>query len=344
MYLPLSRINVEYFGAGGRPGTDGTDGQDGENGLDGTPGPPGADGEPTYVHIAYANSSNGETDFSRTDPAGRTYVGFYVDQTLADSATPGAYAWSLIKGTDGQSAISVTISTNSFVVQADSGGATKPSQLPKVVTLKVLLGSVDITAACSVTLAPTEGISGSYAAPNISITQADASGYIDVTVKHDTLVAGTPRIGVTRQRDAPPPASQTSGGGLINTSISATSYSGPIGGTVILKANGSGQLACSGGGEYYADNFGAGNVTFAASATFAWRSAGGGAWNYPAEASGSNAVSTGGGEPNAGAVSVSQTLSGLTPGGAYEVGLALRKRTGTSGATASFSGQFGVGQ
>jgi hypothetical protein len=75
--------------------------QRGANGANGIPGPPGANGLPSYVHIAYANSANGQADFHVSDPTGRTYIGVYSDQTLADSNDPAAYTWSLIKGADG---------------------------------------------------------------------------------------------------------------------------------------------------------------------------------------------------------------------------------------------------
>lgn len=76
-------------------------GADGLNGSNGTPGAPGANGLPTYVHIAYANDATGTSNFSVDDPTGRTYIGFYTDQTVADSTNPALYAWSLIKGADG---------------------------------------------------------------------------------------------------------------------------------------------------------------------------------------------------------------------------------------------------
>jgi len=76
-------------------------GADGLNGSNGTPGANGANGQPTYVHIAYSNSPDGYADFSVDNPAGRTYVGFYVDQSVADSGNPAVYAWSLVKGADG---------------------------------------------------------------------------------------------------------------------------------------------------------------------------------------------------------------------------------------------------
>ena len=66
------------------------DGEDGENGTNGLTG---------YVHTAWANSADGTTDFSTTVSSGKTYLGVYTDNTAADSTTPSAYSWSLIKGT-----------------------------------------------------------------------------------------------------------------------------------------------------------------------------------------------------------------------------------------------------
>ena len=69
---------------------------DGEDGDNGTPGAAG------YVHTAWANSSNGQTDFSTTVSANKKYLGVYTDHMQADSQSPSAYSWSLIKGADGQ--------------------------------------------------------------------------------------------------------------------------------------------------------------------------------------------------------------------------------------------------
>lgn len=75
-------------------GVDGTDGIDGKDGL------PGIDGTSSYTHIAYANSADGKTDFSVSDPD-REYIGMYVDSELFDSENPEDYAWTLVKGADG---------------------------------------------------------------------------------------------------------------------------------------------------------------------------------------------------------------------------------------------------
>ncbi|EPC67724.1 hypothetical protein Lpp126_19066, partial [Lacticaseibacillus paracasei subsp. paracasei Lpp126] len=78
----------------------GADGDVGPKGPQGLPGKSGADGRTTYAHFAYANSQDGNTDFSTTDP-NRKYIGFYSDFTSGDSTNPSDYSWSLIKGADG---------------------------------------------------------------------------------------------------------------------------------------------------------------------------------------------------------------------------------------------------
>ena len=82
------------------PGPQGLQGQQGPKGEDGIPGKDGKDGLTAYTHIAYADTAAGG-GFSQS-PAGKAYVGMYVDHTAADSTSPSAYAWSLIKGADGR--------------------------------------------------------------------------------------------------------------------------------------------------------------------------------------------------------------------------------------------------
>lgn len=90
----------------GDQGERGLQGLQGEKGDQGIPGPAGKDGEdgtdgkPSYTHIAYANSADGQTDFSVSD-SNRDYIGMYVDFTATDSNDPADYAWSKIKGADG---------------------------------------------------------------------------------------------------------------------------------------------------------------------------------------------------------------------------------------------------
>ena len=90
----------------GDQGERGLQGLQGEKGDQGIPGPAGKDGEDgtdgktSYTHIAYANSADGQTDFSVSD-SNRDYIGMYVDFTATDSNDPADYAWSKIKGADG---------------------------------------------------------------------------------------------------------------------------------------------------------------------------------------------------------------------------------------------------
>ena len=68
---------------------------DGEDGSDGT------DGLNGYVHTAWANSADGQTDFSTSVSTNKLYLGVYTDNTAADSQIPSSYSWSLIKGANG---------------------------------------------------------------------------------------------------------------------------------------------------------------------------------------------------------------------------------------------------
>ena len=71
-------------------------------GAQGIAGERGADGKTTYLHIAYANSADGKTDFSISDSTDKKYLGQYHDETEIDSTDPAAYTWTLIKGSDGE--------------------------------------------------------------------------------------------------------------------------------------------------------------------------------------------------------------------------------------------------
>ena len=84
----------------GPQGPRGLQGIQGPKGDQGIQGPAGADGSSSYTHIAYANSSDGKTDFSVSDSS-RGYIGIYVDSNPTDSTNPDDYLWSQIKGADG---------------------------------------------------------------------------------------------------------------------------------------------------------------------------------------------------------------------------------------------------
>lgn len=65
----------------------------GQDGAQGIQGPAGADGKTPYWHTAYANSTDGKTDFSLTDSTNKRFIGQYTDYTQADSTDPTKYKW-----------------------------------------------------------------------------------------------------------------------------------------------------------------------------------------------------------------------------------------------------------
>lgn len=91
-------------GEQGNTGPTGPQGKQGNTGATGPQGPKGADGKngtSTYFHVAYANSVNGKTSFSVSDPSNRAYIGTYVDTNPTDSTDPTKYTWQLVKGAQG---------------------------------------------------------------------------------------------------------------------------------------------------------------------------------------------------------------------------------------------------
>ena len=76
---------------------EGAQGPQGEQGIPGI----GIDGKTSYLHIAYANSSDGKTGFSTSDSANKLFIGQYTDFSPDDSTDPSKYKWTLIKGETG---------------------------------------------------------------------------------------------------------------------------------------------------------------------------------------------------------------------------------------------------
>ena len=77
----------------------------GADGGDGTPGAPGADGRTSYTHFAYANSVDGQKDFSVSLFDGAKYLGMYTDFKKQDSTDYRDYRWSQLKGDTGPQGI-----------------------------------------------------------------------------------------------------------------------------------------------------------------------------------------------------------------------------------------------
>ena len=105
----------------------------GDRGENGIPGENGEDGRTSYLHIAYANSSDGWTDFSTTVSAGKQYMGQYVDFTERDSTNPDMYKWTKVKGengqdgTDGQDGVGIKSVTKYYLASEKSTGITTSS-------------------------------------------------------------------------------------------------------------------------------------------------------------------------------------------------------------------------
>lgn len=60
----------------------------------------GVPGENGYIHIAYADSSDGKTGFDTVNGTNKKYIGQYTDNVKTDSKNPTDYTWSKIKGDD----------------------------------------------------------------------------------------------------------------------------------------------------------------------------------------------------------------------------------------------------
>lgn len=88
-------------GKQGAQGIKGDTGPQGKQGPQGVKGTDGKNGTSSYFHIAYANSADGKTSFSVSDPSNRAYIGTYVDNTPNDSTDHTKYTWQLVKGAQG---------------------------------------------------------------------------------------------------------------------------------------------------------------------------------------------------------------------------------------------------
>ena len=96
-----SVVLLAVYGDKGDKGNPGPKGDTGPQGPQGIKGTDGKNGTSSYFHIAYANSADGKTSFSVSDPSNRAYIGTYVDNTPNDSTDHTKYTWQLVKGAQG---------------------------------------------------------------------------------------------------------------------------------------------------------------------------------------------------------------------------------------------------
>lgn len=86
----------------------------------------GEKGDKSYLHVAYANSSDGATGFSLVDSIDKLYIGQYADYISTPSENPMMYHWTLIKGdkgntgAKGDTGISVTEMVDEWYLSSSS--------------------------------------------------------------------------------------------------------------------------------------------------------------------------------------------------------------------------------
>lgn len=90
----------------------------------------GADGDNGYmIHLAYANSADGKTDFSTTYFDGALYIGTYLSDASEtnDPTDYSVYTWARLKGEPGDDGKSISISSSTVRYATSSSGTTAPS-------------------------------------------------------------------------------------------------------------------------------------------------------------------------------------------------------------------------
>jgi hypothetical protein len=186
----------------------------------------GINGTTQYIHYAYADSSDGSSNFSYDDPTGRTYMGVYVDNQPYDKNTKYSdYTWSLIKSTvtatkkdgktvisidgqdqaivdDGVNGTSVTLVSKKVEYQYSSDGQNSPTSgwsetLPAVQKGKYLWTKTSVTyKEGDKTLDPLESYSVSYIAedgitPTVTATKSDGKTVISINGEKVEINDGT---------------------------------------------------------------------------------------------------------------------------------------------------------
>lgn len=158
-------------------------------GDQGVPGTPGADGKTPYWHTAWANSADGKTDFSLTDPKDKQFRGEYIDYIQADSTDPTKYNWidrtsnvkvggvNLLKGTSNEWK-DVSVSQYAGFIKTLT-----PTDLPNLKVGDFLTFSFDVNTSSSKKLRARLSFSGAN------------KHYFS----NDYVMAGTGRVSVTGQ-------------------------------------------------------------------------------------------------------------------------------------------------
>ena len=88
----------------------------------------GVPGENGYIHIAYADSSDGKTGFDTVNGTNKKYIGQYTDNIETDSKNPTDYTWSKIKGDD----VTITSTKVEYITTAENSSV--PPESVELVT------------------------------------------------------------------------------------------------------------------------------------------------------------------------------------------------------------------
>lgn len=303
---------------------------------------PTTNGNPLWVTTAEALSGSSTDTIASTEWAAPT--------VMAQDGTPGSPG---SPGTPGVSPYAASLTANSVLVAADYNGATKTGELPKISTLSVKQGTTDVPYAsitATLTSSDPSHIAATYNAANgqISLTQADTTGYVDVAISVSGTSIGTKRIAVGRQLDPHPPASQTSAVGTLPSLYvnNVAFHTTPDTGTIILPAVASGQLRATFTGTYFSDWTGSGTQATVLSGKVVYRVAGSGSgWSdFGTAVAGTTAQRSDVDDNFNGDLNIDQTKTGLTAGTLYEVGVVFRKSGGTTGTFGTIGGSYSLAQ
>jgi hypothetical protein len=255
----------------------------------------------------------------------------------AITGRPGADGDDGAPGTDGYT---VSLSTYVMRVALDAAGATKTGELPQGATVRVLRGATDVTAACAFSPSFSPSLAGSMSGAAVTLSTASADGTIDIAVTHAGVALQAQRIKVTTQRDNAPPSSVGIASGPLDATVGTTTYDNPSAKSVVLQPNTSGAIRFFGGGSYAAATSGNTSITLAGKGQY--RLVGTTSWaDMGAEVAGSQARYRPADGPDPGAISIDQTVTGLTVGANYEMRFTFRiTQAGGMSATGIAGGQM----
>ena len=272
---------------------------------------------------------------------GQPNTRFCTVKAACGSVSDFVTVWAVRNGENGAPGVSpfaLDLGSAAIVLNATYAGVTKPGQLPRNVAVSVKQGTTDAIGAVAIGISTSTGIAASYANGVVSITTADADGYVEVSASQGGVnVVAPKRISISRSLDAPPPQTAT---GVTqrgyNGDPNNTSYlSGPSGKIVTVGVPANGVLPIEIYLEYSVlENQSFAFRTYAAAAKIVYRPVGSGAaWSdLISEVSGTIAQwSRSTQEYEQGELNYPSSVN-LPGGQAFEFALMVRKHSGNGSA------------